>query len=44
MGHPEGARETCDVRKGFDHHVRLKFHRSKDSGIAFGYVQCLLLE
>jgi hypothetical protein len=31
MGHPEGARETCDVRVGFDRRVRLEFHGSKIS-------------
>lgn len=29
MGHPEGARETGDVRLGFDRQVRLEFHGSK---------------
>ena len=31
MDHPEGARETCDVRVGFDRRVRLEFHGSKIS-------------
>ena len=38
MGHPEGARETCDVRVGFDRRVRLEFHGSKissDGGVHF---------
>ena len=31
MAHREGARETGDVRLGFDHCVRLEFHVSKIS-------------
>ena len=31
MCHPEGARETSDVRVGFDRCVRLEFHGSKIS-------------
>jgi hypothetical protein len=31
MGHPEGPRETCDVRVGFDRRVRLEFQGPKIS-------------
>ena len=31
MGHPEGERETCDVRLSFARRVRLEFHGSKIS-------------